>query len=178
MANIDLPITNTRKAELASKYGRDGTVTSESWAKAAIDDVSGLFRLYDADAWYLYSNVGDKPSGATGGGGGGGGGETPVAPSPAIVTWTGKASVPSKIEAGKEYWFGMELKNSGETDWRGYLGIRINTDGEDVFVYAGDRKYAQTIKAGETKMLWCKVAIPENTSINDSTRVYLARYEA
>lgn len=180
MVNIK-DISQSRKVELAERYGKNGTITADSWAIAAIDDIKGLWRIYDADMWYLYTHIGEKPATSTTptppttGGGGGGSTETPVGTPVATVVWTGNVSVPSTITPGKSYWFGMELKNTGNADWVGYLGVKIITNDQEVFVYQGDKQYAQQVKAGETKMIWCKATIPDDVVINETTRVSLLR---
>jgi hypothetical protein len=67
--------------------------------------------------------------------------------------------LPSKLRIGDYNWFGFEVKNYGDTKWRGMVGIKLtgkdsNGTAISTFSYKGDETKLQTVTAGETKFLW------------------------
>lgn len=94
-----------------------------------------------------------------------------------VIVPTGNKKFPYSITPGADNWFAMEYRNDGTASWRGYLGIRLLKDGEEIFKWTGDPTKAQIIAAGETEYIWCKVAIPDTVQTG-KVMVSILRYTA
>jgi len=76
------------------------------------------------------------------------------------LEWTGKRKFPSPISLEAENWFGIEVTNSGNKTWVGYIGVKLTGEDGTIWKYEGDNTKATTVKAGETKYIWCMTTVP------------------
>jgi len=76
------------------------------------------------------------------------------------LEWTGKRKFPSPISLGAENWFGIEVTNSGNKSWVGYIGVKLTGADGTEWKYEGDSTKATVVKIGETKYIWCMTTVP------------------
>lgn len=180
------PIADSRKKMLVEQFGSNHCLTTTSILKAIEADLTDRMTILSTDMAFMLENPmycyreaqeetggGAQPPGET---------QQPGEETEQPVTqfkleWTGVTKTPYIIKKGENNWFGIEYKNTGDGDWKGYIGIKIKVDGEVKFTYEGDKTKAQTIKAGETKIVWCLVKIPEDLP-DGTTSVVFLRYDS
>lgn len=85
----------------------------------------------------------------------------------AILSVTGNTKMPTTIMEGEYNWFGWEVKNTGDADWKGVVGVKLVGNDETEFKWAGDTTKKQTVKSGETKYLWAYTKVTEKPGTGD-----------
>lgn len=103
--------------------------------------------------------------------------EMPVEPETigtAKLEWTGKRKFQDPINLGEQNWFGIEVKNSGDKTWVGYIGVRLTGETGTSWTYTGDATKASSVKPGETKYIWALTTVPDTLGTgNISTSVLM-----
>jgi len=70
------------------------------------------------------------------------------------------------IFVGQQSWFTYTVKNIGDTNWKGWLGVILyNSKNVAIYEYTGDPSFASTVKPGEIKTLRASFVVP--TSLTD-----------
>jgi hypothetical protein len=145
-----MTITDARKKILCGKYGDpSGCILADSWKKAIVDDLTSVSAIYPDDMDFLTKQIGFCYSTPT----------TPTTNGVLERTET-KPTYPTAWVIGRSEWCGSEFKNTGNSDWKGYVGVKITDSGNVVFNWPGDPAYTYTIKPGVVKVLWANVPTP------------------
>lgn len=95
-----------------------------------------------------------------------------VTPLGAILTPTMNNKTPSPIVAGDYNWFGWEFTNTGDTTWKGTVGVKLIDASGNVFSWGGDSTKKQSIAKGETKYLWAYCLVNNTVDVKNIANIF------
>ncbi len=95
-----------------------------------------------------------------------------VTPLGAILTPTMNNKTPSPIVAGDYNWFGWEFTNTGDTAWKGMVGVKLVDTRGNEFSWTGDTTKKQSIAKGETKYLWAYCLVNDTVDVENIKNIF------
>jgi hypothetical protein len=95
-----------------------------------------------------------------------------VTPLGAILTPTMNNKTPSPIVAGDYNWFGWEFTNTGDTAWKGMVGVKLVDTSGNEFSWTGDTTKRQSIAKGETKYLWAYCLVNDTVDVENIKNIF------